>query len=157
MKEFLVSVKIGGSGEHVVSNKRVTIPEIAILRAVHTADAVSDIRPAPHKAAEKDELDDGLNRGPHLPDWTDADERVRLRGIYDNAGSDDEPVVDRLFGPLTKLPTRLMDVGIDPKDQARKFREQAAALEASASAMAADVEDEDLDDDEDVKAFLEKA
>lgn len=156
MKEFLVSVKIGGSGEHVVANKRVTIPEIAILRAVHTADAVSDIRPAPHKAAEKDELDDGLNRGPHLPDWTDVDERARLRSIYDNAGTDDEPIVDRLFGPLTKLPTRLMDVGIDPKVQAQQFRAQAKALEESAAAMAADPEDDELDDDEDVKAFLEK-
>ena len=132
MKTYLCSVRLAGSMQHVTTNKRVTVPEIAVLRRVHGEDAVIDVRPAGETTR------------------TDAEERERLRKTYDNATPDSEPLVDRLFGALGKLPTSLAQVGIDPKTQAEALRRQAEQLSAAAEALNDEPEVDSLfGDDED--------
>jgi hypothetical protein len=132
MKTYLCSVRLAGSMQHVTTNKRVTVSEIAVLRRVHGDDAVMDVRPAGDVAR------------------SDTEERERLRKTYDNATPDAEPLVDRLFGALGKLPTSLAQVGIDPKAQAESLRRQAEQLSAAAEALNDEPEVDSLfGDDED--------
>lgn len=148
MRQYLCSVRLGGSTQHVVANKVVTIPEIAILRRVHGDDAVHDIRPPkdPELRVAKDDY--GVTR-------TEADERERLRRLYNNAHPDDpEAIVDRLFGPMAPLPQSLSQIGINPKTAADDMRRKAAELEAAAQTLVDEPEPE-FDEGEDEAAFFE--
>lgn len=133
MLQYVATVRIAGSTQHVQTGKVVTIPEIAVLRHVHGTDAVSITGKAPAATTKVD----GMSERPR----TDADERERLRKIYDRPTPDSEPITDKLFGPLAKLPTRLSDVGVDAASQAKELAAQAAALTAAAQSL----QDEDLE------------
>ncbi|HNQ99466.1 MAG TPA: hypothetical protein PKN52_05665 [Trueperaceae bacterium] len=129
MRQYSCSVRLAGEMLQVVTGKIVTVPEIAVLRDVHGADAVLDIRPA--DPVERD----------------DATERERLRKRYDNPTPDSQPRVDRLFGPAFQpLPKTLREIGLDPASQAAVLRAQAEAA-ATAAAL---LENEPSDDTGDV-------
>lgn len=135
MRQYLCSVALADSPQHIVTNKLVTIAEIAVLKRVHGESAVRDIRPPADKAMRD-------------TDRTDPEERERLRMIYDTATPDAEPIVDRLFGPMAPLPTSLRNIGIDPQAAAEEMRRQAEAMAAAAATLAGEddapaVEDED--------------
>lgn len=140
MRQYLCSVALADSPQHVVSNKLVSIAEIAVLRRIHGDSAVRDIRPP----AEKDLRE---------VERTDVEERERLRVLYDApAPGDNEPIVDRLFGPMAALPTSLRHIGIDPAAAAEEMRRQAGVLAAAAAQLSdeeAPVEDDDSFFDED--------
>jgi hypothetical protein len=139
MLQYLATVRLGDSNDHIVTNKVVTIPEIAILRRVHGGDSAVMVTGRVAEPATTE----GRPR-------TDGQERERLRLIYDAATSDQEPMVDRIFGgSMTPLPTRLSQIGIDPAAQADALRRQAAAMTSAATALAEDVDDappEDVDE-----------
>lgn len=145
MRQYSVSVRLGGSTQQVVTGKIVTIPEIAVLRALHGSDAIVDVCPAPKEIRE-------IAR-------TDAEERDRLKRRYDHPTPDAEPLVDKLFGgPLGRLPTKLAEIGIDPRAEADALRARAEAMSASATVL--DEEGEapaDEDSDVDVDDVFEKA
>lgn len=147
MQQYKVTVKLGDSNDHIVSGKIVTIPEIAILRRVHGDNAVQ----VTAKHAEPAMFVDGDFTRPR----SEAEERERLRLIYDAATPDAEPLVDRLFGgSLTPLPTKLSQIGIDPRAQAEALHRQAEAMAQAASALN-DEPENDVDamfDDDDVEA-----
>lgn len=135
MLQYKVTVRLADSNDHIVTGKIVTIPEIAVLRRVHGSDnAVTVTGPAEAVAR------------------SDNEERDRLRLLYDNPTPDSEALVDRLFGgPLTALPKRLIEIGIDPKAQAAALRAQAEQMATAALALGADLEPEadapeDVDD-----------
>jgi hypothetical protein len=123
MNLYTVSVMLGGDVNQVVANKGpVSVPEIAVLKAIHGDSSVQDIRlyepppgrsmPAPQTASE-------------------LREELRLR--YQNAlPAGNDPVVDRLFGPMGALPTTLEEIGIDAKAEAKRLRESAKAAEKAA-------------------------
>lgn len=134
MQRFLCSVNLNGSTQHVVTNKRVTVPEIALLQRIHGADAVKITAPITP-----------------LEDYDPAEERARLRKAYDNAlpGDEDGSTVDRMFNPLRPLPTTLAGIGIDPKAEAKRLREAAQAAADAAARIeegAAELEDEEDED-----------
>lgn len=142
MRQYLCSVALGDNTQHVVTNKLVTIAEIAVLRRIHGDSAVKDIRPPADKARRD------VAR-------TEPEERERLRVLYDApAPGDNEPIVDRLFGPMAALPTSLRQIGIDPAAAAEEMKRQAEALAQAASQLADEdeapvAEDEDAFFDED--------
>jgi hypothetical protein len=140
MRQYYCSVSLGDNVQHIVTNKLVTIPEIAILKRIHGESAVTSIRPATG--------DMKLARNEFEDLRTDADERERLKKVYDNATPDAEPLVDRLFGPMGALPTTLTAIGVDPKVAAEEMRRRAAELEAAAAVMS--------DDDEDTPAAVDE-
>lgn len=150
MKQYLCSVKLGDSNNHIVTNKVVTVPEIAVLKMIHGDAAVIDIRPCkdiPIMAGKKQAVDEfGEEQWAQRADAdrTDAEERERLVQHYDNA-MPGEVVVGRLFPPLQPLPKNLTAIGIDPKAAAADMRRQAAALAASAAML--DDEPQPLEDD----------
>lgn len=139
MIQYKVSVRLGGSTQQVVPNKVVTIPELALLKAIHGPDAVNDIRPA-----------DSVER-------SDDAERERLKKRYDHALPDQEgSLVDKMFSPFQPLPRRLSAIGMDPGAEAARLREQAAAALAAADELdAAPLGAGDPDDDVD-ELFGEK-
>lgn len=138
MRQYTVNVRLNGKMTHVQTGKVVTVPEIAVLNLVHGSDAVQI-----------------TGRAPDV-DRTDADERDRLRKRYDTPSPDSEPIVDKLFGgPIGRLPTKLVDIGVDPQAQAEALAAAAAAMTAAASTFA-DEEPPEVEDDEEA-AFLERA
>lgn len=143
MRQYYCSVSLADNVQHVVTNKLVTIPEIAILKRVHGQSAVTGIRPAAG--------DMKVARNDFNEPRSDAEERDRLKKIYDSATPDAEPMVDRLFGPMGALPTTLAAIGIDPKAAADEMRRKAAEFEAAASVMSEDADDSPgagIDEDE---------
>ena len=113
-----VSVRLSGKPNHVVSNKRVSVPEIRILQALHGADAVLDIVPL------------------ELVDTTSEEERERLKKSYEPAQVEEQRnLVDRVFGPVGALPTTLAAIGLDPRAEAKRLREKAQSLAAAADKM----------------------
>lgn len=139
MQMCTVSVRLKGSLNHVVSNKRVSIPEIKVLQAIHGgADAVQDIRPAE------------FNR-----DFNHEEERQRLRNRYErgNGNADDEGrgLVARLFGAFGRLPTTLKDIGYDARTLADAARARAEEMMRAAEEIeqsAAFEEVDELNEDE---------
>jgi hypothetical protein len=119
-----------------VTNKLVTVPEIRVLKFLHGEDAVLDIRPLyTYDARSSDPkgkpgvVIEGVEP---CGEWMDERERERLIVEYEGAsGPMDETsgTVARLFGPFSPLPKRLADIGINPREEARRLR--AAAEEAA--------------------------
>lgn len=146
MKLYLCSVKLGDSANHVVPNKQVTVPEIAVLKRVHGANAVVNLRPfvLDAKPQVKANRDTG---GP----WTDHDERERLRRKYQVG--EEGVQIDDLFGSLTALPKTLREIGIDPQAAADELRRQAEEMAASANRLA---EDDDAPPAADEEDFFEE-
>lgn len=104
---------------HTVTNKPVTIPEVAVLQHLFGRDAVSDITPV------------GV-----IEDFNDADERERLFLTYEAVAREEERgFIDRLFPQSQLLPTSLRQIGVDPKTAAAAIRARAAALEAQAAQL----------------------
>lgn len=143
MRQYLCSVKLGDSTQHVVTNKRVTVPEIAILRRLHGESAVTDIRPYTENGKPVGAL------------RTDGEERERLAQRY-NGRADTGNLVEILFGPMGALPKTLRDVGIDPATAAAEMRRKAEEM-AKAAANLVDEDDVPLDEDDDVDAAFEAA
>lgn len=140
MKHYRVDVMLGGEQNHVVTGKVVTVPEIAVLRALHGGEAaVKNIRPC--QLAPDDERNER----------TIEVERERLRSIYNGAGTDaGGSIVDSLWNGLAALPQRLADIGIDPRRAADEMRARAAELTQAAATL----EDEPLPEDDDDEAAM---
>jgi hypothetical protein len=161
VKQYKCSVRLGDSLNNVIPNKVVTISEIVILKAVHGHSAIVDIRPCrdvkdgkPRKDTDSDETVQHYLERADVP-RSDAEERERLRAIYDNV-LPGESVVDRLLPALQPLPRTLTSIGIDPKAAAEELRRQADALSASAALMdeepAPESDEDDFFDEEDKAA-----
>lgn len=85
------SVAVGGEAGMTVYKERVTVAEMAILRAVHGEDAVRNIEVIADEKIDSNE------------------ERARLASIYKNP----EGIVRNTFGAVGPLPKTLEDAGID--------------------------------------------
>lgn len=144
MNLYSVSVMLGGDRNHVVTNKGpLSVAEIAVLKAIHGADSVHDVRLYQHPA-DADPLE--------TPTMPELREQLRLR--YQNAlPAGNDPIVDKLFGPMGALPTTLADIGIDARSEAAKLRAQAAVAQAAAAQL--ESHDETSGEDADFKAFLD--
>lgn len=147
MRQYTCTVTLGGDRNHVVANKVCTIPEIALLRHIHGESSVQVARPA------GDALFDGDGAFEPRP-RTEAEERERLKIVYDAATPDAEPLVERLFGPLAALPRSLRDIGIDPAQAAAEMRRQADAMATAAANL--DTEAAEDAPAEDETAFFEE-
>jgi hypothetical protein len=149
MNLYTVSVMLAGDRNHVITGKGpVSVAEIAVLKAIHGETSVYDIRLYRH--AEDAEP---------LPELSLAETRDQLRGRYQNAlPAGNEPIVDKLFGPMGALPTTLADIGIDAAAEARKLREQAKAAEAAAAQLDSQAETALSPEEEaELNAFLGEA
>jgi hypothetical protein len=147
MNLYTVSVTLAGDSRHIVANKGpVSVPEIAILKAIHGDSSVQNIRlykPGPGAAPP--------------PSMNVAELRESLRLRYQNAlpGGND-PIVDKLFGPMGALPTTLDEIGIDAKAEARRLREEAKAADKAAEQFDAEGQHEPTAAEKaDMDAFLE--
>lgn len=131
-----VTVRLGGSLLHVVTNKLVSVPEIVILRQIHGNDAVLDIKPA----AAPEIFDEA---GGEI-DYSDEFERERLVRTYEAFAPEEmHGLVERMFPPMHALPSTLRHIGHDSKKIAGKMREDAERLLANAAALDG-AEDADL-------------
>jgi hypothetical protein len=128
MLQYYCSVMLGGSLQHIVANKLVTIPEISLLRRAHGSDSVINLRSAPPV------------------DRSDDEERLRLRGIYDHPTPDSEALVDRMFGPHAPLPNKLSAIGLDPKAASAALREQARVAMAAADDLDGEPAEPEVDE-----------
>lgn len=118
MEFCTVSVRLGGSPAHIVTNKRVSVPEIRLLQYIHGEDAVTDVIPIENVSMTSDA------------------ERERLKQAYEPAQVEEQRnIVAKVFGPMGPLPQRLIDIGIDPHAQAAEMKARAATLVAAASKM----------------------
>lgn len=119
MRQYYVDVRVGGSQNHVVTNKLVTVPEIALLRAIHGNSDVFNLRP-----------------GPDVEDFSEDMERERLHAVYERSNiADQKGLMERLFGVNGRLPVTLRDIGIDATAAAKQAKADAAAAKARADAM----------------------
>lgn len=128
MNLYTITVVLAGDRNHVVTNKGpVTVAEIAVLKAIHGADSVQDIRLYKHDP-DRDPIE--------VPTMTELRDQLRLR--YQNAlPAGNDAIVDKLFGPMGALPTTLADIGIDAKSEAQRLRAQAEATIAAADQLEA--------------------
>jgi len=89
-------VALGGDITFTVVKPDVTVAEIALLKAIHGADAVRDIQPT------------FMDKRPH------AEERERLTLEYGHARDHkDEPLIAKIFPGLAPLPVTFRDIGLD--------------------------------------------
>jgi hypothetical protein len=97
------TVRLAGSIQHTVPKAGVTPPEILILKHIHGADAVVDIRPA------------GTTKRPLDEEWD------RLARSYDaqsalasSPGEQRVSLMERLFGGMgaRRLPKTLKEIGL---------------------------------------------
>lgn len=126
MKSYIVDVRINGSMEHVVTNKRVTVPEIALLKVIHGSDAVM-----------------GIRNSADVPDYEEEEERERLRATYDARPRDEGPLMERLFGLTARLPVTLKDIGIDARAVAKEAEAALKAAQDRAAEASAEVDAEE--------------
>lgn len=128
MQQYLVDVQLGGKSSHIQAGKTVTIPEIAVLKAIHGQSSVTVTGKVKEGAVTRDP------EGRETPRTT-TEERERLRRTY-GGGVD----IDTIFGgSLAPLPTTLRQIGVDPGAEAVRLR--AAAAQQAAAAAALDEED----------------
>lgn len=89
-------VALSGDITYTVVKPDVTVPEIALLKAIHGADAVRDIKPT------------FMDKRPH------SVERERLTYEYGAARDHkDEPLISKIFPGLAPLPVTFRDIGLD--------------------------------------------
>lgn len=129
MKSYLVDVRLDGSLEHVVTGKRVTVPEIAFLRAIHGNDAVMNLRSVQE-----------------VEDYSEDEERERLSKTYDNRHHEEGPLLPRLFGLNGRLPLTLRDIGIDAKAAAREAEAAVKEAQKRAAELKAEAASEEAED-----------
>ena len=109
-------VALGGDITFTVVKPDVTVAEIAILRAIHGADAIRDIKPT------------FMDKRPH------AEERERLALEYGAAKDHkDEPLLKQIFPGLGPLPVTFRDIGLDldgnePVEEEKPRRGRPAAV-----------------------------
>lgn len=118
MQILSCSVYRGGSSNHVVTNKRVTVPELRILQSIHKLDGVRDVVPV-GKAKEP---------------FDEESERRRLERTYE-CTEETMGIVSRLFGEFDPLPRTLAQIGLDTASEAAALRAEAAKLAARAAAL----------------------
>lgn len=145
MNLYTVSIQLAGDRNHVITGKGpVAVAEIAVLKAIHGETSVYDIRLYRHPADAEP-----------LPELSLAELRDQLRSRYQNAlPAGNEPIVDKLFGPMGALPLTLADIGIDAAAEARKLREQAKAAEAAAAQLDAQEAALSPEEEAEFNAFL---
>lgn len=131
MKLYLCSVRLNDSANHIVPNKQVTIPEIAVLQRIHGAPAVTNLRPFVQDGAPAVKMRD--NRP-----ITDAEERERLTLKYQRSGDEGGVNIEKVFGAMGALPKTLREIGIDPQAAAADLRRQAEEMAASAAQLDTD-------------------
>lgn len=96
MQHASCQIALNGDITFTVVKPDVTVAEIALLRAIHGADAVRNIEPT------------FMDKRPH------AEERDRLAREYGNAKDhDDKPYLPQLFPGLSPLPVTFRDIGLD--------------------------------------------
>jgi hypothetical protein len=96
MQHASCNVALNGDITFIVHKPDVTVAEIAILRAIHGADAVRNIEPT------------YTDKRPH------AQERERLVLEYGKAKDHkDETLIDKVFPSFSPLPTSFKDIGLD--------------------------------------------
>lgn len=118
MQHASCMVALGGDITFTVFKPDVTVAEIAILKAIHGADAVRDIEPT------------YSDRRSH------AEERERLTLEYGVARDHkDEPVIAKLFPGLSPLPANFSDIGIEIPDpvEEKPSRRKSKAVEEESS------------------------
>jgi hypothetical protein len=96
MQHASCTVALNGDITYTVHKPDVTVAEIAVLRAIHGADAVRDIQPT------------YMDKRPH------AEERERLTLEYNSAKDhDDVLIVSKVFPSFSQLPVTLKDIGVE--------------------------------------------
>lgn len=117
------TVAIGGEAGMTVVKERVTVPELAILRAIHGEDAVRNI-----EIIADDDIDS-------------SEERSRLTSIYKSP----ETIVRDTFGAAGALPKTLEDAGISDEfvianhvTKAKRKPKASATEEMTAAEVAAE-------------------
>lgn len=88
-------VRIGGNVHHEVFKADVSVPEIALLRAIHGNDGVVQVKPT------------RMTKTPH------ATELLRLRGIYGTDKAGDELITKLWPGLSPRLPVSLKDIAVE--------------------------------------------
>jgi hypothetical protein len=100
-------VALNGDITFTVFKQDVTVPEIAILRAIHGPDSVRDIKPL------------------HMDKRSHSEERSRLMHEYGNAKDHkDESIFEKLFPGLSPLPVHFKDIGIEIADEEPVIQEE---------------------------------
>jgi hypothetical protein len=96
MQHASCKVALAGDITFTVQKPDVTVAEIALLKAIHGADAVTDIQPT------------FMDKRPH------AQERERLTLEYGHAKDhDDKSIFSQLYPGLAQLPVTFRDIGLD--------------------------------------------
>jgi hypothetical protein len=100
-------VALNGDITFTVFKQDVTVPEIALLRALHGPDSIRDIKPL------------------YMDKRSHAEERSRLLLEYGNAKDHkDESIFEKLFPGLSPLPVHLKDIGIEIADEEPEISEE---------------------------------
>jgi hypothetical protein len=116
------TVRLGGSRDHEVVGKIVTIPELLLLKSIHGDEAVVNIVPC--DAPEQFDPE-----GAPIP-YVASEERTRLELLYGP-----ETVKDIFPDRFATLPTSLKQAGLDPASQAKTLREKAQQMLADAERL----------------------
>lgn len=113
MQSANILLSLGGDSGNQVPKYDVTAAEIAVLRAIHGEDAVTDIQPVPDKVANQDTVKRGQRA-----------ELARLRAIYGRATDGENNVVlDMLFpGAAARVFETIDELDLDPSFFAAKDR-----------------------------------
>lgn len=136
MQYCKVDVQLAGKLTDIVKGKRVSVPEIVILRHIHGNDSVSNIRVLPPEAIDLDADD-------YVP-YDDAAERDRLFTTYERVAPENERgFINQLFPQMQALPRTLRHIGVYAVAEAENKREQAARLLAEADSLEASETGED--------------
>lgn len=121
MQHVSCTVALSGDITNTVHKADITVAEVAVLRAIHGAGAIMDIRAL------------SMDKRPH------AEEIARLRGIYQAKDGDGRLLINLLFPGITPtLPVRLSDIGLEETDEPPVRPAKAPAETADAITSATD-------------------
>ncbi|TXH12656.1 MAG: hypothetical protein E6R03_12525 [Hyphomicrobiaceae bacterium] len=151
MKVVYCDLMVNGEIHMQVPDKLVTIPELAILRHIHGAGSIYNVRPTPKTLTRtvRDPVsgEETLKEVPWAP-MNDSEkamvkadqnaERDRLRKTYGRNRSTQILIADEVFpGAVVRLPDTLDEIGMSPVQMADDMRKKAQALMDAADAMEA--------------------
>lgn len=141
-----VTVRLGASLLHTVTNKIVSVPEIQVLKHIHGHDAVVDIVPYGRGAIDPESrqfVADAL--------YSHEEERERLRVTYELNNNNEEALglVGKLFGLMGPLPERLRDINIDPRAEAKRVRAEADSLAQKMELLGDEIDEKEQAEDDD--------
>jgi len=110
METASCTVRLGGDLRNTVFKENVTPAEVVLLKAIHGEEAIVDV-----------ELT-GSDKRPH------GDERDRLQQRYGGAkNGDDRTIFSLIFpSPLTPLPVRFSEIGIEIEGGAKRRQRREA-------------------------------